>query len=109
MGVEIGIKAMATPSATPTAPVRGRSAVNLEDLFIFMTAASAALPAVAVVRQVTALERAAAVATAPERPLVAVPDAHARFAALIESYDRLIKAIVTRVARSLGFSRDTFL
>ena len=98
----------------PNPPARGRSAtLNLDDLFVFVTAASAALPAAAVVstREVRAasLEPVAAVIEAPERPIFAEPGSHARFAQLLESYDRLISGIVSRVGRRLGLTRDNFL
>jgi RNA polymerase sigma-70 factor (ECF subfamily) len=87
--------------------------VTLDDLVAFVAAASAALPATlaaAPVERTTApLSPAAAVAPAPERPVVAAPGAHARYAALIESYDKLIRGIVGRVGRRLGLTRDNFL
>jgi len=101
---------MAMSSAPIPVPVRGRtSALNLDELFLFMTAASAALPGAAAVRQVASPEPTAAVAPAQDRPLVAPPEAHARFAALLATYDRLIQGIVSRVGRSLGLTRDSFL
>jgi RNA polymerase sigma factor (sigma-70 family) len=112
-GVEVGIAAMPV-KATRSSPARGRTAaLNLDDLFLFVTAASAALPtAVAVALadvRTAAAEPPAAVAQVPERPMFAVPGSHARFAQLLESYDRLIRGIVGRVGRRLGLTRDNFL
>lgn len=99
--------------SAPVHTARGRiAALNLDDLFLFVTAASAALPAAAVLAEVrrAALEPPAAVsATVPERPIMATPGAHARFAELLEGYDRLIRGIVGRVGRRLGLTRDNFL
>jgi RNA polymerase sigma-70 factor (ECF subfamily) len=99
--------------SAPAHTARGRiAALNLDDLFVFVTAASAALPAAAVLAEVrrAALEPPAAMsATVPERPIMAAPGAHARFAELMEGYDRLIRGIVGRVGRRLGLSRDNFL
>lgn len=87
------------------------AALNLDDLFVFVTAASAALPAAAVLAEArrAALEPPAAVAVVPERPMMAAPGAHARFAELLAGYDRLIRGIVGRVGRRLGLTRDNFL
>jgi RNA polymerase sigma factor (sigma-70 family) len=99
--------------SAPAHTARGRiAALNLDDLFLFVTAASAALPAAAVLAEVrrAALEPPAAMsATVPERPIMAAPGAHARFAELLEGYDRLIRGIVGRVGRRLGLTRDNFL
>jgi RNA polymerase sigma factor (sigma-70 family) len=99
--------------SAPAHTARGRiAALNLDDLFLFVTAASAALPAAAVLAEVrrAALEPPAAMSeTVPERPIMAAPGAHARFAELLEGYDRLIRGIVGRVGRRLGLSRDNFL
>ena len=97
---------------SPTARSRS-SALSLDDLFLFVTAASAALPTAAVaatheVRSAT-LEPPAVVAEVPERPVFAAPGSHARFGQLLEQYDRLIRGIVGRVGRRLGYTRDTFL
>lgn len=102
------------PVQAPNPPARSRStALNLDELFLFVTAASAALPAAAVVasREMRrpALEPAAAVAAVPERPVFAAPGSHARFGQLLEGYDRLIRGIVGRVGRRLGLTRDNFL
>jgi RNA polymerase sigma-70 factor (ECF subfamily) len=93
---------------------RGRSApLSLDDLFVFVTAASAALPAGMAVAAADAraavMDPPAAVAVSPERPIVAAPGAHARFAVLMHDYDRLIRGIVGRVGRRLGLTRDNFL
>lgn len=104
-----------TVQAPPNPTPRGRSAaLSLDDLFLFVTAASAALPAAGVVAaremRPLALEPAAAVAAAvPERPVFAAPGSHARFGELLDSYDRLIRGIVGRVGRRLGLTRDNFL
>lgn len=37
-----------------------------------------------------------------------VPNVEARFQSLMEQYDRLIRSIVARVGRRMGFRRDTF-
>ena len=102
-----------TLQAPPNPSVRSRSAaLNLDDLFLFVTAASAALPATAVaaceVRSVTR-EPAAVVEAVPERPVFAAPGSHARFGQLLDNYDRLIRGIVGRVGRRLGLTRDNFL
>jgi RNA polymerase sigma-70 factor (ECF subfamily) len=103
------------PVQVASPPTRGRSAAfSLDDLFLFVTAASAALPtavavAVAEARAATVAEPPAAVAEAPERPVFAAPGSHARFAQLLGSYDRLIRGIVGRVGRRLGLTRDNFL
>lgn len=93
---------------------RGRSApLNLDDLFVFVTAASAALPAGMAVAsadtRAAVMDPPAAVAISGERPIVAAPGAHARFAGLLHDYDRLIRGIVGRVGRRLGLTRDNFL
>lgn len=90
---------------------RGLAAtLNLDDLFLFVTAASAALPAGLAVAtaeiRAAALDPPAAVAVTAERPLVPEPGAHARFAVLLHEYDRLIRGIVGRVGRRLGLARD---
>ena len=99
--------------AIPPPTARGRAAtLNLDDLLLFVTAASAALPAavaVAVAEVRAAAEPAAAVESAQERPIYAVPGSHARFAELLDNYDRLIRGIVGRVGRRLGLTRDNFL
>ena len=100
--------------AAPNPTARSRSAaLSLDDLFLFVTAASAALPASAAVvaREVLAqpMSPAAVAASVPERPVFAAPGSHARFAELLESYDRLIRGIVGRVGRRLGMTRDNFL
>jgi RNA polymerase sigma-70 factor (ECF subfamily) len=78
-----------------------------------VTAASAVLPAGIAVSvadaRAAAVDPPAAVAISPERPIVAAPGAHARFAALLQDYDRLIRGIVGRVGRRLGLTRDNFL
>jgi RNA polymerase sigma factor (sigma-70 family) len=51
---------------------------------------------------------AVASAAAPVSALAA-PGAHARYATLMSSYDRLIRGIVARVGRRLGLGRDNFL
>ncbi|HET8645854.1 MAG TPA: sigma-70 family RNA polymerase sigma factor, partial [Vicinamibacteria bacterium] len=112
-GVEGHIATMVVHRAS-TPSTRGRlAALNLDDLFLFVTAASAALPAgmaVAVAEaRAAAVEPPAAVEVVAERPIVAVPGAHARFAQLLEGYDRLIRGIVGRVGRRLGFTRENFL
>src|SRR5215470_10619549 len=99
--------------APPNLAGRSRlTALNLDELFVFVTAASAALPTSAVVapREVRPLTPPpAAVAAVPERPVYAAPGSHARFAQLLENYDRLIRGIVGRVGRRLGLNRDNFL
>lgn len=112
-GVKGHIGSMPTQVGSSLA-ARGRSAtLNLEDLFVFVTAASAVLPAGIAVTVADAraavLDPPAAVAVSPERPIVAAPGAHARFAALLQDYDRLIRGIVGRVGRRLGLTRDNFL
>lgn len=114
--VEESIAPMTVPAPTPDAPpARGRGTpLNLDELFLFVTAASTALPttlaaAPVVERGATVFTPPAAVAPAPERPLLAAPGAHARFASLLEGYDRLIRGIVGRVGRRLGLGRDNFL
>jgi RNA polymerase sigma-70 factor (ECF subfamily) len=98
---------------TPNPTARGRSAaLNLDDLFLFVTAASAALPAAVVATQEVRsapLEPPAVVTAVPERPVFAAPGSQARFAELLGQYDRLIRGIVGRVGRRLGYTRDTFL
>jgi RNA polymerase sigma-70 factor (ECF subfamily) len=98
---------------SPTARSRS-SALSLDDLFLFVTAASAAaLPSAAVAAthdvHSAALEPPAVVAAVPERPVFAAPGSHARFGQLLDQYDRLIRGIVGRVGRRLGYTRDTFL
>jgi DNA-directed RNA polymerase specialized sigma24 family protein len=102
------------PQIGSSQTTRGRLAtLNLEDLFLFVTAASAVLPAGIAVATADAhaatLEPSAAVAASPERPIIAAPGAHARFATLLHDYDRLIRGIVGRVGRRLGLNRDNFL
>jgi len=99
--------------AVPPQTARGRAAaLNLDDLLLFVTAASAALPAavaVAVAEIRAAVEPSAVSEVAAERPIFAAPGSHARFAELLDDYDRLIRGIVGRVGRRLGLTRDTFL
>jgi RNA polymerase sigma factor (sigma-70 family) len=108
---------MRAPVASPAStPARGRTAtLGLDDLFLFVTAASAAALHASSLDAATAERSAAvappaAVATAPA-PLraVAAPGAQARYATLLTSYDRLIRGIVARVGRRLGLNRDNFL
>jgi RNA polymerase sigma-70 factor (ECF subfamily) len=89
-------------------------ALGLDDLFLFVTAASAAaLPravdAATVEHRTTPVAPPAAVAPAAPAPLMAAPGAQARYAHLINAYDRLIRGIVGRVGRRLGLTRDNFL
>jgi DNA-directed RNA polymerase specialized sigma24 family protein len=110
--VEVGITSM--PSrAGATPPSRSRAAaLNLDDLLLFVTAATAALPAavaVAIAEARAAVEPAAVAEAAAERPFFAAPGSQARFAQLLENYDRLIRGIVGRVGRRLGLNRDNFL
>jgi RNA polymerase sigma factor (sigma-70 family) len=42
-------------------------------------------------------------------PVTAAPAVEARFEALMVQYDRLIRSIVARVGRRMGFRRDSFL
>lgn len=106
-------------AASPASPpARGRtSALGLDDLFLFVTAASAAALHPGNVGAATAEHRAAA-AAAPSATVASMPapvsaldapGAHARYAHLMSSYDRLIRGIVARVGRRLGFGRDNFL